>query len=352
MFFGSVERPPRLSEFQLEVPEKLIAQHPSKKRDECKLMIVDKNTGELEHKKFKDIVDYFNKGDVLVINNTQVFPARLFAQKDKSDAKVEVFLLRELENDLWEAMVRPARKVRIGNKLLFNKNISCDVIDNTVSGGRVLRFEYNTESLYPFIDKYGQSPLPPYIKRDSIPSDKKNYQTVYAEERGSVAAPTAGIHFTKPLLAQLEKKGVHIAHVTLHIGLGTFRPILVEDLTRHHMDSEHYNVPQKTAEIINEARKKKKKIWTVGTSTVRALETVVVSGFQITSKTGWTDKFIYPPYKFKMSDRLITNFHMPQSTLMMLVSAYSSKDYMINAYKEAIKKKYNFYSYGDAMLLI
>jgi len=352
MFFGSVERPPRLSEFQLEVPEKLIAQHPSKKRDECKLMIVDKETGDLEHKKFKNIVDYFNKGDVLVINNTQVFPARLFAQKDKSDAKVEVFLLRELENDLWEAMVRPARKVRIGNKLIFNKNISCDVIDNTVSGGRVLRFEYNTESLYPFIDKYGQSPLPPYIKRDSIPSDKKNYQTVYAEERGSVAAPTAGIHFTKPLLSQLEKKGVHITHVTLHIGLGTFRPILVEDLTRHHMDSEHYNVPQKTAEIINEARKKKKKIWTVGTSTVRALETVVVSGFQITSKTGWTDKFIYPPYKFKMSDRLITNFHMPQSTLMMLVSAYSSKNHMINAYKEAIKKKYNFYSYGDAMLLI
>ena len=352
MFFGSVERPPRLSEFQLEVPEKLIAQYPSKKRDECKLMIVDKGTGGIQHKKFKDIINFFNKGDVLVINNTQVFPARLFAQKDKSDAQVEVFLLRELENDLWEAMVRPARKVRIGNKLIFNKNISCDVIDNTVSGGRVLRFEYNTDSLYPFIDKYGLSPLPPYIKRDSIPSDKKNYQTVYAEERGSVAAPTAGIHFSKSLLSQLEKKGVKIATITLHIGLGTFRPILVEDLTRHHMDSEHYNVPQKTAEIINEARKKKKKIWTVGTSTVRALETVVVSGFQITAKTGWTDKFVYPPYKFKMSDRLITNFHMPQSTLMMLVSAYSSKDHMINAYKEAIKKKYNFYSYGDAMLLI
>jgi len=352
MFFGSVERPPRLSEFQLEVPEKLIAQHPAKKRDECKLMVVNKDNGDIQHKKFKDIIEFFNKGDVLVINNTQVFPARLFAQKDKSDAKVEVFLLRELENDLWEAMVRPARKVRIGNKLIFNKNISCDVIDNTVSGGRVLRFEYNTDSLYPFIDKYGQSPLPPYIKRDSIPSDKKNYQTVYAEERGSVAAPTAGIHFSKALLSKLEKKGVKIATVTLHIGLGTFRPILVEDLTRHHMDSEHYNVPQTTAEIINEAKKKKKKVWTVGTSTVRALETVVVSGFQITSKTGWTDKFIYPPYKFKMSDRLITNFHMPQSTLMMLVSAYSSKDYMINAYKEAIKKKYNFYSYGDAMLLM
>ena len=352
MFFGSVERPPRLSEFELEVPEKLIAQHPSKKRDECKLMIVDKKSGDIQHKKFKDIIDLFNKGDVLVLNDTQVFPARLFAHKDKSDAKVEVFLLRELENDLWEAMVRPARKVRIGNKLIFNKNISCDVIDNTVSGGRVLRFEYNLDSLYPFIDKYGKSPLPPYIKRESIPSDKKNYQTVYAKKRGSVAAPTAGIHFSQSLLNKIEKKGVKIAYVTLHIGLGTFRPILVEDLTRHHMDSESYEVPIETAEIINQAKQKKKKVWTVGTSTVRTLETVVVSGFQITPKKGWTDKFVYPPYNFKMSDRLITNFHMPQSTLMMLVAAYSSKDIVLNAYKEAIKKKYNFYSYGDSMLLL
>ena len=352
MFFGSVERPPRLSEFELEVPEKLIAQHPSKKRDECKLMIVNREDGTIQHKKFKDIIDLFNKGDVLVLNDTQVFPARLFAHKDKSDAKVEVFLLRELENDLWEAMVRPARKVRIGNKLIFNKNISCDVIDNTVSGGRVLRFEYNLDSLYPFIDKYGKSPLPPYIKRESIPSDKKNYQTVYAKKRGSVAAPTAGIHFSQGLLNKIEKKGVKIAYVTLHIGLGTFRPILVEDLTRHHMDSESYEVPPSTADIINKAKLKKKKVWTVGTSTVRTLETVVVSGFQITPKRGWTDKFIYPPYNFKMSDRLITNFHMPQSTLMMLVSAYSSKDIVLKAYKEAIKKKYNFYSYGDAMLLL
>jgi len=352
MFFGSVERPPRLSEFELEVPEKLIAQNPSKQRDDCKLMIVDKKSGEIQHKKFKDIAHLFNSGDVLVLNDTQVFPARLFAHKDKSDAKVEVFLLRELENDLWEAMVRPARKVRIGNKLIFNKNISCDVIDNTVSGGRVLRFEYNIDSLYPFIDKYGKSPLPPYIKRESLPSDKKNYQTVYAKKRGSVAAPTAGMHFSNGLLNQLKKKGVKIAYVTLHIGLGTFRPILVEDLTRHHMDSENYDVPSSTADIINNARSKKKKIWTVGTSTVRTLETVVVSGFQITPKRGWTDKFIYPPYNFKMSDRLITNFHMPQSTLMMLVSAYATKDILINAYKEAIKKKYNFYSYGDAMLLM
>ena len=219
MFLGSVERPPRLSEFQLEVPEKLIAQHPSKKREECKLMIVNKEDGSIEHSKFKDIVKLFNKGDVLVLNNTKVFSARLFAYKDKSDAKVEVFLLRELENDLWEAMVRPARKVRIGNKLIFNKNISCDVIDNTVSWGRVLRFEYNADSLYPFIDKYGKSPLPPYIKRESTPEDKKKYQTVYAEEQGSVAAPTAGMHFSDEVLKKLKKKGIINAPITLHIGL-------------------------------------------------------------------------------------------------------------------------------------
>ena len=352
MFFGTVERPPRLSEFEFEIPDKLIAQHPSKNRDECKLMIVYKDTGEIQHKKFKDIHSFFNKGDVLVLNNTQVFSARLFANKDKSDAKVEVFLLRELENDLWEAMVKPARKVRIGNKLIFNKHISCDVIDNTVSGGRVLRFEYNDHNLYSFIDKNGFSPLPPYIKRDPTPSDKKDYQTVYASRRGSVAAPTAGLHFSKSLITKLKKKGVKIAYITLHIGLGTFRPILVEDLTRHHMDSESYEVPLETADMINEAKEKKKKIWTVGTSTVRTLETVVVSGFQITPKQGWTDKFIYPPYKFKMSDRLITNFHTPKSSLMLLVAAFSNKDLVLKAYQEAIKKKYKFYSYGDAMLLL
>tara|TARA_X000001036_G_C20679192_1_gene805319 strand:+ start:1067 stop:2125 length:1059 start_codon:yes stop_codon:yes gene_type:complete len=352
MFFGTVERPPRLSEFEFEIPENLIAQNPSKTRDGCKLMVINRESGDIKHKKFSDIADYFNKGDVLVLNNTKVFPARLYATKDKSDAKVEVFLLRELENDLWEAMVKPARKVRIGNKLIFNKNISCDVIDNTVSGGRVLRFEYNVDSLYPFIDKEGLSPLPPYIKRESTPKDKQNYQTVYASERGSVAAPTAGLHFSDKLLEKIKKKGVKIVYVTLHIGLGTFRPILVEDLTRHHMDSEYYDIPIETASTINEARNKKKNIWTVGTSTNRALETVVVSGFEITSKRGWTDKFIYPPYKFKMCDRLITNFHQPKSTLMMLVSAFSSKDIILNAYQEAIKKKYRFYSYGDAMLML
>ena len=352
MFFGTVEKPPRLSEFDLEVPERLIAKNPSKKRDECKLMVLNRKDKSIEHKKFKDIASYFKKGEVLVLNNTQVYPARLYAKKDKSDAKVEVFLLRELANNLWEAMVKPARKVRIGNKLILNKDISCDVIDNTVSGGRVLRFDHNEKELYNFIDSNGLCPLPPYITRKPTIHDKQNYQTVYAEERGSVAAPTAGMHFTKPLLNKIAKAGVEIATITLHIGLGTFKPILVEDLTRHNMDSEYYSVPPSTATVINDAKAKRKKITVVGTSAIRTLETVVVSGFQITAKKGWTDKFIYPPYKFKMADRLITNFHQPQSTLMMLVSAFADKEFIMDAYSEAIKKKYKFYSYGDAMMII
>ena len=352
MFFGSVEKPPRLSEFELEVPERLVAKDPLKKRDECKLMVLNRAEQTIEHRQFKDVVDYFNKGDVLVMNNTRVYPARLYANKDKSEARVEVFLLRELADDLWEAMVKPARKVRIGNKLWFSKKISCDVIDNTVSGGRVLRFESDAESLYPFIEKVGHSPLPPYIDRESTPSDKTYYQTVYASERGSVAAPTAGIHFSKAMLTKMEKKGVKLAYVTLHIGLGTFRPIMVEDLTRHQMDSEYFHVPPETAEIINKAKSKKKSVGVVGTSTVRTLETVVVSGFQITSRKGWTDKFIYPPYDFKMCDKFITNLHQPKSTLMMLTAAFAKKDFILKAYKEAIKKKYRFYSYGDAMICI
>ena len=352
MFFGSVEKPPRLSEFELEVPERLVAKDPLKKRDECKLMVLNRAEQTIEHRQFKDVVDYFNKGDVLVMNNTRVYPARLYANKDKSEARVEVFLLRELADDLWEAMVKPARKVRIGNKLWFSKKISCDVIDNTVSGGRVLRFESDAESLYPFIEKVGHSPLPPYIDRESTPSDKTYYQTVYASERGSVAAPTAGIHFSKAMLNKMEKKGVKLAYVTLHIGLGTFRPIMVEDLTRHQMDSEYFHVPPETAEIINKAKSKKKSVGVVGTSTVRTLETVVVSGFQITSRKGWTDKFIYPPYDFKMCDKFITNLHQPKSTLMMLTAAFAKKDFILKAYKQAIKKKYRFYSYGDSMIII
>jgi S-adenosylmethionine:tRNA ribosyltransferase-isomerase len=352
MLFGSVEKPPRLSEFEMTIPERLIAQKPAENRDNSKLMVLHRGDQAIEHKQFSDLPDYMKKGDVLVLNDTLVYPARIYAYKDKSQAKVEIFLLRELEDDLWEAMVKPARKVRIGNKLHFGDGISCDVIDNTVSGGRVLRFEYDVKSVYPFIDKMGMAPLPPYITREPEEVDKERYQTVYASIRGSVAAPTAGLHFTDDLLDNLKVKGVKIANVTLHIGLGTFRPIMVEDLTRHHMDSEYYNVPAETAEIINTAKRRRKKIIPVGTSTVRALETVSTIGFDITRSEGWTDKFIYPPYHFKLCDQFITNFHQPKSTLMMLVAAFAKKDFLLKAYKEAKKKKYRFYSYGDSMMIL
>ena len=285
-------------------------------------------------------------------NNTKVFPARLFANKDRTDAQVEVFLLRELENDLWEVMVRPARKVRIGNKLMFTKNVYCDVIDNTISGGRVVRFEYDGDDIYGIIDRIGQSPLPPYIKRDAEPSDKVRYQTVYADRRGAVAAPTAGLHFTDGLIKRLKDKEIKMEYTTLHIGLGTFRPVQVEDLNRHQMDSEYFEVSPVTALAINEAKKKRRKVVAIGTSVVRSLETVVVSGFQVTPKRGWTDKFIYPPYDFKMVDGLITNFHQPKSTLLMMVSAFATRKLIMKAYREAKKNDYRFLSYGDAMLII
>ena len=352
MLFSSVEKPPRLSEFEMEIPEKRIAQHPSKNREACKMMVLNPKDKSIQHKKFKDIGEFMEKGDVLVMNNTMVYPARIYAWKEKSESKVEVFLLRELENDLWEAMVRPARKVRIGNKLIFGDGIECDVIDNTISGGRVLRFEYDVPTIYPFIDEHGLSPLPPYIKRKPTDKDKEMYQTVYATERGSVAAPTAGLHFSKELLKDIKSRGIKTAFITLHIGLGTFRPIMVEDLTRHQMDSEYYHVPEKTANIINLAKSKKQKVIAVGTSTVRTLETITVAGFEINKTEGWTDNFIYPPYKFKMVNKLITNFHQPKSTLMMMVAAMTKKDFLLEAYQEAIDKKYRFYSYGDAMMVI
>ena len=290
---------------------------------------------------------------MIILNNTKVFPARLFATKDRTDAKVEVFLLRELAENLWEVMVRPARKVRIGNKLVFTSKLVCDVIDNTVSGGRVVRFESESQSeLHSIIDRIGTSPLPPYITRDAEPSDKKRYQTVYATERGAVAAPTAGLHFTQGLINKLVKKGVKIEYITLHIGLGTFRPVQVEDLNRHQMDSEYFEVSPKTAMAINEARKKHRKIVAVGTSTIRALETVVVSGFMVSPKRGWTDKFIYPPYEYKMVDSMVTNFHMPKSTLMMMVTAFADIELLKKAYREAKKHNYRFLSYGDAMIIV
>ena len=343
----------KLGDFDYPLPKKYIAQYPGEKRDQAKLMVVNKKTKTIEHKKFNNIGDYLRKNDLLILNNTKVFPARLFATKDRTDAKVEVFLLRELANNLWEVMVKPARKVRIGNKLVFTPKLMCDVIDNTVSGGRVVRFESENQSeLHDIIDRIGTSPLPPYITREPEPSDKKRYQTVYATERGAVAAPTAGLHFTNGLINRLKKKGVRIEYITLHIGFGTFRPVQVEDLNRHQMDSEYFEVSPKTAMAINEARKKHRKIVAIGTSTIRALETVVVSGFMVSPKRGWTDKFIYPPYEYKMVDSMVTNFHMPKSTLMMMVSAFADINLLKKAYREAKKYDYRFLSYGDAMIIV
>ena len=343
----------KLGDFEYPLPKKYIAQYPGDKRDQSKLMVVNRKEKTIEHKKFSDIVDHLRKNDLLILNNTKVFPARLFATKDRTDAKVEVFLLRELAENLWEVMVRPARKVRIGNKLVFTPKLVCDVIDNTVSGGRVVRFESESQAeLHSIIDRIGTSPLPPYITRDAEPSDKKRYQTVYATERGAVAAPTAGLHFTQGLINRLVKKGVKIEYITLHIGLGTFRPVQVEDLNRHQMDSEYFEVSPKTAMAINEARKKHRKIVAVGTSTIRALETVVVSGFMVSPKRGWTDKFIYPPYEYKMVDSMVTNFHMPKSTLMMMVTAFADIELLKKAYREAKKHNYRFLSYGDAMIIV
>ncbi len=342
----------RLSDFDYELPEELIATHPVEKRDHSKLMVVNKANRKFEHKHFYDIIDYLKKGELLVLNSTKVYPARLHAIKDRTDARVELFLLRELSDNLWEVMVKPARKVRIGNKLNISDTLQCDVIDNTVSGGRVVRFKNATqEEIYKVIDEIGESPLPPYIKRDPIEDDKTNYQTVYAESRGAVAAPTAGLHFTPELLEKIKEKGVEIASIVLHISLGTFNPVTVEDLSRHRMHSEYYEVSPQVALKINEVKEKGKRVIAVGTSVVRALETVTVSGFQVSPRRGWTDKYIHPPYDFKMVDAMITNFHQPKSTLMTQVAAFSDLELIQAAYKEAIEKKYRFYSYGDAMFI-
>ena len=342
----------KLSDFRYQLPKRFIAQKPRPKRENSKMMVLNREDRTIKHKKFVNIVDYFQKNDLLIINDTKVFPARLFATKDRTDAKVEIFLLRELGDRLWEVLVKPARKVRIGNKLILSKDLFCDVIDNTVSGGRVVRFEFGQGNFDKILNTIGHPPLPPYIKREATKKDLERYQTVYAEKRGAVAAPTAGLHFTDKILKQLRKKGVRIHTITLHIGLGTFKPVQVEDLNRHHMDSEYFEVNPDTALAINEAKRKKRRIFAVGTSTVRALETVNVSGFLISPKKGWTNKFIHPPYDFKIVNGLITNFHSPESTLLMLISAFADYDFIKLAYKEAKKKNYGFLSYGDSMLIV
>lgn len=341
----------RLSDFHYDLPEELIAQYPIEKRGESKLMAVNRMDETYSHHQFKDIVDFLNPEDVLVLNRTKVFPARLYARKDRTDAEVEVFLLRELENQIWEVLVKPARKVRIGNKLYFTDDIYCDVIDNTVSGGRVIRHNCDNETFMQYVMDNGKSPLPPYIKRESEEIDKIRYQTVFADELGAVAAPTAGLHFTEDILNKIRKKGVKIATVTLHIGLGTFRQVQVEDLRRHSMDSEYFEITEETANLINNIREKGGRCVAVGTSSVRALESSVISGETVNAKSTWTDKFIFPPYQFKIVDALITNFHQSKSTLIMLVSAFAERDLILAAYNDAVKKNYHFFSYGDAMYI-
>lgn len=341
----------KLSDFKYHLPEELIAQYPAEKRDQARLMILDRKTETIETGVFSDIVDYLNPGDCLVLNETKVFPARLMATKDKTDAQVEIFLLRELENNLWEVLVKPARKVRVGNRLTIAKDFVCDVIDNTVSGGRVVRFIYQGK-FFDLVEKLGKSPLPPYIRREPEEVDKERYQTVYANVLGAVAAPTAGLHFTTKILDKIKKKDVKLVFVLLHLGLGSFRPVVVEDLSRHKMDSEYFEISEDAANTINQTIREGGNVVAVGTSTVRVLESVVTSEKLVKPMKGWTDKFIYPPYEIKIVDHLITNFHLPCSTLLMLVSAFAGRDFIFKAYQRAIQEKWRFFSYGDAMLIL
>ncbi|MEO5570029.1 MAG: tRNA preQ1(34) S-adenosylmethionine ribosyltransferase-isomerase QueA [Bacteroidia bacterium] len=348
----------KLSQFKFHFNENLLATHPSANRDEARLLLLDRKTGKIEHKIFKDVLNYFGEGDVLVLNNTKVFPARLYGNKEKTGAKIEVFLLRELnaESKLWDVLVDPARKIRIGNKLYFGENdlLVAEVIDNTTSRGRTLRFLFDGTSaeFRDIIEQLGHTPLPKYIKRKAEPADKDRYQTVYAKHEGAVAAPTAGLHFSRELLKRLELKGVNIAEVTLHVGLGTFRPVEVEDLTKHKMDSEQYMITKEAVEIVNKAKANKKRICAVGTTTMRAIESSVSTLGEMKPASGWTNKFIFPPYDFSVANCMITNFHMPESTLLMMTAAFGGYDNVMHAYKLAMKEKYKFFSYGDAMMII
>jgi len=344
----------KLSDFKFNLPKELIAEFPLEKRDEARMMVLNREKHAIENKVFKEVTGYFKSGDVLVLNDTKVFPARLFGYKEKTDAQIEVFLLRELDhkNKLWDVVVDPARKVRIGNKIYFPENLVAEVIDNTTSRGRTIRFLHEGDDIFDLIMKIGHTPLPPYIKRDAVESDKDDYQTVFANHVGAVAAPTAGLHFTPELIESLKAKGVQIAYVTLHIGLGTFRPVEVEDLTKHRMDSEYYKIPEETAAIVNKAVAAGKKIVACGTTAVRCLESSVTADRKLKPNEGWTDKFIFPPYEFKIVDHLITNFHQPESTLIMLTAAFADHDFIFKAYRKAIKENYRFLSYGDCMLIL
>lgn len=348
----------KTSQFKFKLPEELLADTPAENRDESRLMVLHRDTQKIEHRKFKDIVEYFGEDDVFVLNNTKVFPARLYGKKEKTGAKIEVFLLRELDSEvrLWDVLVDPARKIRIGNKLFFGEDESlvAEVVDNTTSRGRTLRFLYDSsyEDFRKKLSELGQTPLPKYIKREPVEEDVERYQTIYAKHEGAVAAPTAGMHFSKHLLKKLEINGVNLAELTLHVGLGTFSTVEVEDLSKHRMESEKVIINQETANIVNKGLKGKSKICAVGTTVMRSLESSVSAEGYLNPLETWTNKFIYPPHDFSIANAMVTNFHMPKSTLLMLVSAFAGHDFLMDAYKVAIKEKYKFYSYGDAMLIL
>ncbi len=348
----------KLSHFNFNLPKELLAEFPAENRDESRLMVINRKTKTIEHRMFKDVIEYFDEGDVLILNNTKVFPARLYGNKEKTGARIEVFLLRELnaEQRLWDVLVDPARKIRIGNKLYFGDDDSlvAEVIDNTTSRGRTLRFLYDGsyDEFRNKLTELGETPIPKYINREVTPEDAERYQTIYAKEEGAVAAPTAGLHFSKHLLKRLEIKGVNFAEVTLHVGLGTFNPVEVEDLSKHKMDSEELKVTQEACDIVNNAKANKKRVCAVGTTSMRAIESSVSSARTLNPYDGWTNKFIFPPHDFSIADCMITNFHTPKSTLLMMISAFTGHDLMKKAYEEAIKENYKFYSYGDAMLIL
>ena len=348
----------KLSQFRFHLPPELIESHPSKQRDDVEMMILNRKTQTIEHKRFKDILDYFGEGDVFILNNTKVFPARLYGEKEKTGAKIEVFLLRELnrESRLWDVLVDPARKIRIGNKLYFGDDDSlvAEVIDNTTSRGRTIRFLFDGpyEEFKKTIQKLGETPLPKIHNRAATSEDEERYQTIYAKHEGAVVAPTAGMHFSREIMKRLELQGVAFAEITLHAGLGNFRTIDVEDLTKHKMDSEEIIIDEKACEIVNQAKERRKKIIAVGTTTMKAVESSVTIAGTLKPYRGWTNRFIFPPYDFSIANAMITNFQLPQTPMMMMVAAFAGYDFLMQAYEVAIEKKYKFFTYGNPMLII
>ncbi|MBQ7163165.1 MAG: tRNA preQ1(34) S-adenosylmethionine ribosyltransferase-isomerase QueA [Bacteroidales bacterium] len=348
----------KLSNFKFNLPDELIAKKPPMYRDEARLMVLNRKTGAIEHRVFKEVLDYFNEGDVFVFNDTKVFPARLFGNKEKTGAQIEVFLLRELNEEfrLWDVLVDPARKIRIGNKLYFGEDDSmvAEVIDNTTSRGRTLRFLYDGdhESFKKALFALGETPIPRYLNREVNKDDANDFQTIFARNEGAVVAPSANLHFSRELMKRMEIKGVEAAFLTLHIGLGGFREIDVEDLTKHKMDSEQMFISEQTADIVNRAKDREKKVCSVGTSVMRAIETAVGTNSHIKAFDGWTNRFIFPPYDFSVADAMITNFHMPYSTLLMTTAAFGGYDAVLEAYQTALKEKYQFGCYGDALLIL